>query len=343
MGHVIVFLLSLVVLVFCADKLVEYGARIARRFGVSDLVIGLTLTSIGTSIPELASSISAALQGNSGFIVGSVVGSNVANIGLIMGVAALIRPFSTERRVYERDGYILLAVSAVFFGIVLDNVIGRWEAFLLVSLYVAYVAFLARSDRDTIQHQFRYFLEFFVSLELVKPLVGRITHPREHQPSPSVDPAQRRAAILEVLAVVLCGFGVVAGARYLVVEASWAATAMGVPEAVIGLSLVAVGTSLPELTVAIAAARRGNPEMVIGNVMGSNLANTLLIFGTSALISPLAVAEISVTVIVPIMLFFTLGLLYVVRSGWAVTRFQGAVALISYASFMAIAFWQGWS
>ena len=344
--HGLVFLLSLVVLVKSADFLVDYAARIARRLGVSDLVVGLTLTSIGTSVPELASGLSASLQGNSGLVIGNVVGSNIANIGLIAGVAATIRPFSTDKLMHDRDGAILLAASIAFFVLVLDNGFGRVEGIAFLAVYAGYVSFLAQSDREQLDSRFRYFLDYVVSLEMVKPLLRRRKGPKpaeDDQTESSDTEAPTGTIFKDLLVIALAGVGVIVGAKFLVEEATWVARLFGVPDAVIGLSLVAIGTSLPELLVAIAAAKKGNASMVIGNVMGSNLANLLLIVGVSSTVRPLEVQEISVVYTIPIMLFFTLGLLYIVRTGWRITRWQGIITLLSYLSFMGLAFWRGWS
>jgi len=343
-SHIVLFAASLALLAKSADWLVDFGSRVAKRLNVSDLIIGLTLTSIGTSIPELAAAISASVQGNSGLIMGNVVGSNIANIGLIAGVAALIRPFATERKMHDRDGVILLAVSVAFFVMVLDNHLGRWDAAILLVFYLVYVGFAARTEKAKIEHQFRYFLSYLVSLDYVRPLVGKLRSGKKKSArTADVATRSKKQLALEILAIVGSCAGVVVGARYLVQEASWTARALGVPESVIGLSLVAVGTSVPELMVAIAAARKGNAAMVVGNVMGSNLANLLFIMGTSAAIRPLEIQEISVVYTVPIMLFFTLALLYFVRTGWRITRLQGLLALASYVAFMVAAFVYGWS
>lgn len=343
-SHILVLLASLALLIKCADWLVEFGAHVARRLGVSDLVIGLTLTSIGTSVPELASSVSASLAGNSGLVLGNVVGSNIANIGLIAGLAAVVRPFPTDSKMHDRDGLILLATCGVFFVLVLDNQIQRLEAIAFLIVYVAYIGFVALSDKDQIDHQFRYFLSYVVSLDYVKPIVRQLSmRPgRSAGPTPQVDWKQRRTLLFEIAAVIGSCAGVVIGAHYLVREASWLALTFGVPDALVGLSIVAVGTSLPELMVALAAARKGNAGMVIGNVMGSNLANILLILGIAGTLNPLEVAEVSVVYTIPIMLFFTIALLYFVKTGWRVTRANGVLALLAYTGFMVLAFLFGW-
>lgn len=350
--HAAIFAVALVALVASADRLVEYGARIARRLGVSDLVIGLTLTSVGTSVPELASSISAAAQNNPGLVLGNICGSNIANIGLITGIAAAFYPFSTNIKMHERDGHIVLASAILFFALALDNGLGRPEALLFLLIYVAYVGFVASSDRDKVGHQFRYFLNYVVRLDVVRPLAGAIrkrSHRRDEDGGMEADhsghasetaPGSRKALALDLLALAASCVGVVLGAQQLVQEATWAALQLGIPSSVVGLSVIAVGTSLPELIVAVAAAKKGNAEMVIGNVMGSNLANTLLIPGVAGLIRPLEVSEVSVSFTIPVMLFFTVGLLYLVKSGWRVSRLQGALAFAAYLAFMTAAFFQ---
>ncbi len=140
----------------------------------------------------------------------------------------------------------------------------------------------------------------------------------------------------------LCIGGVMLGAQTFTAEATWLAAAAGIPDTIVGLSLVAVGTSLPELTVAVAAARQGKAEMVVGNVMGSNIANALLILGACGVVSPIPVSEQSVVYTLPILLFFSLGLLYLVRSSWRITRRQGVAALGAYVLFLTLAFLQGW-
>lgn len=132
------------------------------------------ITSVGTSLPELASSLSAALAGNSGLVVGNVVGSNIANSGLVLEVAAVVRPFATETRMHSRGGFILVASVLVFFGLSLDNRIGRTDAAVFLVVYVAYVAFAARSDRDEIEHRFRDFPKFVFDFEYAAPVARRL-------------------------------------------------------------------------------------------------------------------------------------------------------------------------
>jgi cation:H+ antiporter len=342
--HLAIFSVSLLVLVKGADYLVEYSARLARRLRVSDLVVGLVVTSVGTSLPELASSVSAAAAGSSGLVVGNVVGSNIANIGLVLGIAAMIRPIATERRMHDRDGFILFASAILFFVLASDNRIGRIDAAVCLALYIAYVIFAARSEREEYAYQFRDFLKFLFEFEYAtRPalrLMGRSSPPAVE---PSGEELQERWPMASEAAVFAASLvALIVSARFVVSEAIWLANLVQLPENLIGLSLVAVGTSLPELLVSISGARKGKVELVVGNVMGSNIANTLLIIGMGASIRPLDVAELSVVYTIPIMLFFSLALLYMVRTNWTVGRGKGFVALAAYAGFLVTAFIQGW-
>ena len=342
--HLAVLAVALAGLVKSADYLIEYSARLARRLHLSDLVVGLIITSVGTSLPELASSISAALAGSAGLVIGNVVGSNIANIGLVLGTAAVVRPFATEARMHDRDGFILLASAVLLLAMVLDNRIGRVDAAVFLGFYAAYLAFAALSDREGVEHRFRNFLDFVFDFEYLRPVARRLAGRPSAGPPTEAPAAQadRRKLAIE-LGVVAVSLGVlILSARYVVVEAIWLARLLDLPENLIGLSLVAVGTSLPELIVSIAAARQGKVELLAGNVLGSNIANTLLILGVSATIQPLAVSELSVIYTIPIMLFFSLALIYFVRTDWRIRRSEGAFVVAAYVVFLTAAFVMGW-
>ena len=348
LSHIAILAVSLIVLVKSADWFVEFAGRAARRLGVSDLMIGLTITSVGTSLPELASSVSASAQGHSALAVGNVVGANIANIGLILGVAAIVRPFATQQRMHDRDGFIMVAAAGLLFLAVLDNELARMEAIAFVLFYVGYVTFAARTDREDAEVRFADFMEFFFDINRPRKLFRRR---RKKSADDSVDgsaadappkESSRSGLLHEIGVAVISCAAVVVSARFLVQEAVWAAGQLGVPESLIGLTLIALGTTQPELVIAITAARRGNGDMVVGNVMGSNIANVLLVLGLAGSVKPLEVPESSVVQTVPMLIFFSLGLLYIIKSGWRVTRRQGVFAVSCYAVFIAAAFLSNW-
>lgn len=343
-SHLAILVVSLGALGKGADVLVEYAARLARRFHVSDLVVGLLVTSVGTSLPELASSLAATLADSPGLVIGNVVGSNIANIGLVLGIAALVRPLVTHPKMHDRDGFILAAVTVLFFGLCLDNGVGRLDAALFLIVYVAYAAFVVHSDREGVEHRFKDFLRYVFDFEYAAPVARTLARRRARGGDAPTAAEQRdlHGAGREVVMVGASLVAVIGGAHFAVAEAVWLASLLGVPESLVGLSLVAIGTSLPELLVAVAAARKGRAEMIVGNVLGSNVANLMLIVGVSALVRPLGVSELSVVYTIPVMLFFSIGLLHLIRSDWRIGRRQGAAALAAYVAFLITAFLRGW-
>ncbi len=348
--HLIIFLISLVLLAKGADYFVEYAGRIAKRLGVSDFIIGLTLTSIGTSIPELAASISASINGASGLVMGNVIGSNIANIGLILGVSALIRSFTTEEKMYERDGFIMMASTILLFAFAYDNFISTIEAGIMLIAYSLYILFLIKSDQESRAYHFQDFMSYVFDFQYISPLKNRlfqsaIGKPKKERTTVEKQTVDRfKLGLFKDLGITLSsGLAIMFGAKYLIEEALWLAGVLSIPESIVGISLVAVGTSLPELSVSISAVRKGKGEMVVGNIVGSNIANILLIIGVSGLIKQMNVSEISVVYTIPHLIFFTIALLYFIKSDWTIHRSQGIMAIIAYVAFIAMAFIMGWS
>lgn len=290
-----------------AEGLVRGASSLARRFGLSPLVIGLTVLAFGTSMPELVVSVSAALEGVSAIAVGNVVGSNIGNIALILGITALIRPPRVQAQVVRVDVPVMIAVSLLVLALLADGVLGRLEGAALVLGLLGYVAFqllAARKEPGAVQEEFD---------EGVPPVTG--------------------SPVMDVL-LVLAGLGLlVLGARWLVSGAVTLAESFGVPEAVIGLTVVAIGTSLPELATSVVAALRGEGDLAVGNVVGSNIFNLLGILGIAAVVHPLSSAGIGL-VDLGVMLGLSILLLPLMRSGLSVNRWEGGVLLATYGAYM---------
>lgn len=349
-SHIIILIVAFILLAMGAEYFVEYSARVAKRFSVSDFIIGLTITSIGTSVPELAASVSASLNGYSGIVIGNVVGSNIANVGLILGISATFKAFRTQKKMYERDGFIMIASVLLFFGFALNNSIGLPEAIIMLLSYIFYLFFLIKTDKSKKEVHFRDFMKYVFDFEYISPLKSKLYQiaarkPKEERTTQEKESVRflTKGLIKDMLVIILSCLAVMFGSKYLVDEAIWLAQLLSVPESIIGLSLIAVGTSLPELTVSLSAVRKGKGGMVVGNVLGSNIANVLLVIGVSGTINPMAIAEISVTYTIPILLFFSLGLLYFIKSDWQIKRYQGVLAIFAYITFMILAFVLGWS
>ncbi len=312
---------GLVLLALGGELFVRGAVRIAERLGVSPLLIGLTLVGFGTSTPELVTSVRASLAGSPGIAVGNIVGSNIANILVILGLSALLVPIAVGRGALWRDGTIglgaALALAAVALFGALDRAVG--SAFLLGLL--AYIAYAWREERRAGPHDHTAAFE--------KAQAYEETHPRR-APTAEGLRAWGLAAGLALGGLVL----VVFGGGLLVDAAVGLARGMGVSEAVIGLTIVAVGTSLPELVTSLVAAYRRHAEVALGNVLGSNIYNVLGIGGLTGLIAPTAIPAEIARVDVWVMVVAAGLVLLLGRSGWRVGRREGAGLLACYALYV---------
>lgn len=304
------FLLAgLVLLYFGAEGLVRGSSSIALRLGVSPLLIGLTVVAFGTSAPELVVSLKAALMGQGDISVGNVVGSNICNIGLILGLSALIVPIKVASQIVRVDTPIMIAVTALALVLLYDGRLSRMEGIFLFVLLVAYLIFsiilAKKKPADALSAEF----------------------------SEEIKLSKRGLAV--DLAMVIGGLVMlVFGARFLVDSAIEIARAVGLSEAVIGLTIVAIGTSLPELATSLVAAWKKEADIAVGNVVGSNIFNILGILGISAVVTPLSSTGIT-GIDLGLMMAFAMALLLFARTGYQVTRGEGLVMLMGYTMFLA--------
>jgi cation:H+ antiporter len=303
---------GLALLVFGADWLIGAAARLATRYGVSAFVVGLTVVAFGTSGPELVVSAVASLRGSGDIAIGNVVGSNIANIALILGVSAIMCPIAIQRGMLARDVPLMVGFSVLLYLLILDGELGRFEGGVLLAAFAGfmlYVVFAARQQRPG-------------ALQVEEVV------------------AEGEARTGRDAALVLVGVVALAVGAHLMVEgASSLARDLGVSEVVIGLSLVAIGTSLPELAASIAAARRREPEIIVGNIVGSNIFNVTLILGTASVLRPLGVHEHVIRMEAPIMIGISALLLPLVYTGMRLARWEGWVLLAGYAGFLAWLFY----
>ncbi len=300
-------LFGLLSLLLGAESLVRGSSALALRLGLTPLVIGLTVVAFGTSAPELAVSIQGALQGNGGLVMGNVIGSNIANIGLILGCVALITPIAVHRQALRFDIPVMLSASVIVFAIGLNGEILRLHGLLfLLSLlgYLIWSFYTARRDHKT---EATYAVE---------------------TPYPTTKPW------LELLMIISGLFLLVLGARWLVQGAATIAETVGVSKAIIGLTIIAVGTSLPELATSLVAAYRKQTDMAIGNVVGSNIFNLLSILGITASIQPFQIRDIQITDWL-VMLGLSFILLPLIGKSGKLQQSSGAVLLAFYCAYIA--------
>ena len=301
-------LLGLVLLYFGAEGLVRGSSSMALRFGVSPLLVGLTVVAFGTSAPEMMVSVKAAYLGQGDISVGNVVGSNICNIGLILGFCALIVPIKVASQIVRIDTPIMIATTALAIALLYDGALSRTEGIIFFLLLVVYVVFSIRlakkQSADPLAQEF--------SDEIKIPKTG---------------------VALDVLLVIGGLVMLVFGARFLVDSAIVVAKAFGLSEAVIGLTIVAVGTSLPEFATSLVAAIKKEADIAVGNVVGSNIFNILGILGISAFITPLSSSGIT-GIDLGVMAGFAIALWGFSASGHRITRIEGLIMMAAYAAYV---------
>jgi len=321
---------GLVLLVLGGEGLVRGAVQIAERLGVSPLLIGLTLVGFGTSTPELVTSVQASLVGSPGIAVGNVVGSNIANVLLILGISALVFPVRVSSAALARDGVVVVASAALMVAVGLAWTLDRAVGAVFVAGLVTYLVFAWHQEsRGTADH----------TAAFDKALAFEGVRSAGLHGAQAAAPGSGLRGWLVSGALLLGGLAlVVLGARLLVDGAVAMARALAISEEVIGLTIVAVGTSLPELVTSVVAAVRRHADVAIGNVLGSNIYNVLGIAGITGLVAPTTIPEGIARFDAPVMLAVSVLLLVVARTGWRVGRREGAILVGLYALYV----WWTW-
>ena len=306
---------GLVMLVWSADRFITGAAALANNLGVSPMLIGLTIVGFGTSAPEVLVSAIASLDGNPGLAIGNAIGSNIANIGLILGLTALIVPLSVHSGVLKREYPLLLAVSLISLALMWDGSLDRTDGMILVVLLVLILGWMIRSAK----------------LGVKDPIAGEFDAEIPH------DIPTARALIWLIVGLLI----LLASSRLLVWGATNIATALGISDVVIGLTIVAIGTSLPELAATIASALKGEDDIAIGNVIGSNLYNILAVLSLPGLLAPGPFLPEILYRDQPTMLLMTIAL-FLMGYGFGkqgrINRLEGAILLCAFLGYQSLLF-----
>lgn len=311
--EILLFLGGVGVLYFGAEWLVRGSARLASSLGVSPIVVGLTVVSMGTSAPELMISVVASLGGSPDLAIGNVMGSNLANVGLVLGISAVVRPLRVSARVVEREVPVMIVITALVLPLIWDGYVGRLEGFFLFSMLVAYLGYVVRTSK-----------------------AERTEAPDGYDDSTDMAVGLSPQAIARDIAFVILGVaGLVLGALAIRESALVLAQAMGISELVIGVSLVSIGTSLPELATCAVAAWREEADIAVGNILGSNVFNIAGVLGVTALVAPLEISPDVVRFEFPAVMFITVLLVPIVRTRLVIRRREGVVLLSAYLALGA--------
>lgn len=310
---IVAVVVGLVVLVWGADRFVEGAASAARHLGMSALLVGMVVVGFGTSAPELVVSVIAAAQGTPAIALGNAIGSNIANITLILGVTAVMSPIVVQSRVLRRELPLLVAVTGLAVWILWDGTLSRLEAVVLLVVFAAVMAWTIRQGRTTTGDPFGTEVEVELEARLM-PM---------------------RSAVLWLVVGLLA---LVASSRALVWGAVGIADRLGVDELLVGLTVVAVGTSLPELASSIIAARRREHDIALGNVLGSNLFNTLAVIGLAGVVEPIDGAPASLSRDLVVMAVVTVSL-FVLGIGFRrqgrINRIEGLALVLAFVVYTA--------
>lgn len=311
--EVVAILAGFAVLIWAADRFVSGAAAIATNFGVSTLVVGLTIVGLGTSAPEILVSAIAAIDGNPGLSIGNAIGSNITNIGLILGITALVMPLSVASRTLMREYPLLLGISLFTMVLFLDQHLGVMDGIILIALLIVVIYLMYRTARQG------------ADAELAKEIIAEM---------PESMPTGK--AVLWLLAGLV---GMIIASRLLVWGAVEVAHLLGVSDLIIGLTVVAIGTSLPELATSITSALKNEADLAIGNVLGSNLFNLLAVLPIAGLIAPGDISSEIPLRDIPVMLALTLaiaGVAYSRKGTHEIARSDGILLLTGFLAY------QGW-
>lgn len=308
--NILFLILGIASLYFGGEGLVKGSSQLARSLGINPIVIGLTIVAFGTSAPEFVVSVIAALRGSSDLVIGNIVGSNISNIGLILAISALISPLLIQMRLLKTEVPIMIILSTVLYVLAFNLTIGRFEGlliFLCLPTFVIYSSINALRESTIIASEYQEFL------------------------------GSGDSTLKNSLFIVVGLAALIMGARLVVNSSIFIANEIGISELVIGVTVVAIGTSLPELSTSIVAAYRKEHDIVVGNIIGSNIFN-IGILGFVSIIHPINVNSGVLRYEFPVMILFALSAIPIMKTGFKVSRLEGIFLLLFYSLFVIFLF-----
>ena len=340
--NIVLLVLGVIIVLKGADWLTDGAVNIATRFGVSQMVIGLTIVAMGTSMPEFCVSMVSALKGTPDLAVGNVVGSNTLNTLLIVGCSALVAPIMVKRSSVKRDIPFAVVASLLMLLFCLDGAIGRVDAAVLFAGFCLFMFVTLKYAKTTEEHAAAVATNGAATATAISEASSsQASAPKAsssqasaHEASSSEASQASGTSMLKAVVMLVVGLlCLIAGSNMFVDNASFVASSLGVSDAVIGLTIVAGGTSLPELATSMVSAKKGNSDIAIGNVIGSNVFNILMIIGITGLVKPMHIAGIT-TLDLIMMLASMLLMWFFCRTTYKVKRWEGAVLTIVYLDYL---------
>ena len=321
----ILFIVGISGVYFGAEWLVKGSSKLSRDLGIKPIVIGLTVVAFGTSSPELAVSLTASIKGSNDIAIGNIIGSNIANIGLILGVAAIVLPLKVEKVIMRRELPLMIGISAGLYIMAIDRKIGFVDGLLLftgIILFIGYQIYHTLNSKKESRNS-----------TASNPVSKTGT------PESTTEESQTRRHLLSNIIYIVIGLAcLLVGSHVLVKSAIFIAGSFGISEMVIGMTVVAFGTSVPEMATSVVSVLKKESDICVGNVIGSNIFNILLVLGSVALVRPLNVERGTLFFEFPIMLLFSLALIPMIRGRLMVNRLAGVVLVSGYLAFIFLLF-----
>ncbi len=310
---------------FGAEWLVKGSSKLSRDLGIKPIVIGLTVVAFGTSSPELAVSLTASIKGSNDIAIGNIIGSNIANIGLILGVSAIVLPLKVEKILLKRELPLMIGISAALYFMAIDKKIGFVDGVLLFTGIVFFIGYQVYHTLNS-------------KKELKKSIAGNPAS-KTGLPESTKEGCQTRRHLFSNIVYIVIGLAcLLVGSHVLVKSAIFIAGSFGISEMVIGMTVVAFGTSVPEMATSVVSVLKKESDICVGNVIGSNIFNILLVLGSVALVRPLNVERGTLFFEFPIMLLFSLALIPMMRGSLTVNRLAGIVLVSGYLAFIFLLF-----
>jgi cation:H+ antiporter len=323
----ILFIAGITGVYFGAEWLVKGSSKLSRDLGIKPIVIGLTVVAFGTSSPELAVSLTASIKGSNDIAIGNIIGSNIANIGLILGISAIVLPLQVEKIIMKRELPLMIAISAALYIMAIDKKIGLIDGMIL---FTGIIIFVSYQVYNTISSKRK-------SGNSTDNADGKtcITESTDKQ-----SPAGRKYLLYNILYILIGLTCLLIGSHILVKSAIFIAGRLGVSEMLIGLTVVAFGTSVPEMATSVVSILRKEADICVGNVIGSNIFNILMVIGSVALAKPLNVARETLFFEFPVMLLFSVALIPMIRGSLRVNRLEGCLLTAGYFVFIFLLFYR---
>jgi cation:H+ antiporter len=323
LSQIVVFILGLGILYLGADWLIDGASEIAKRFGIRPLIIGLTIVALGTSLPEFLLNLFAVAAEEDGLAIGNIVGSNIANIALILGVSSFLMPLTFDGSALKKEYPIMLAATGLFYMLALDGNIARTDGMILVSGLVAFLVFVIKDAGST------------------SPINTVTASPAQDDPLFVPHSGlkkwlhdEKTGPFMRVLLIVAGMAALAIGARLMVQAAVSMAEMLSIAPVIIGLTIVAIGTSLPELAASLMASAKEEADLSVGNILGSNLLNILFVIGVVAIIQPMEVDDQTLALHMPVMIGFSLLLYPLARRNHRLARPGGLLLLTGFLGYM---------